>query len=237
MVIQINISNRGIYTFLLIISLIILATGVYAYGTSTPSNFGHDTGEIFGPTDCDTIDTDANGIMSCGSDSDTTYSAGSGITLTGTTFSTTHATDTRCDDATLDNRCGNVYADQLYSQGDVILHGGLYAMSGDGYISGSLHVDDGGITSGGTITAPRFMGKADSAGTADSAGSASWVNGYQISFVGNRAITESCDTVCHLTYGLNNFVCLGAGDPGRNMFYSPGRCNTADNLNCICMHW
>lgn len=68
MVIQINISNRAVYTFLLIIGLILLGTGVYAYGTSNPSQIGHSIGEIFGPTSCDTIDTDVNGLMSCGSD-------------------------------------------------------------------------------------------------------------------------------------------------------------------------
>lgn len=38
-------------------------------------------------TDCDTIDTDSDGILSCGNDADTTYSAGNGISLSTTTFS------------------------------------------------------------------------------------------------------------------------------------------------------
>jgi hypothetical protein len=39
-------SNRWLYTFILLGILGIVAVGVYAYGTSTPSTFGHSAGEI-----------------------------------------------------------------------------------------------------------------------------------------------------------------------------------------------
>ncbi|MCL5018261.1 MAG: hypothetical protein M1416_00630 [Candidatus Pacearchaeota archaeon] len=44
--IQINISNRFIYTFIVLGIFAIIGVGVYAYGTSSPSNFGHSAGEM-----------------------------------------------------------------------------------------------------------------------------------------------------------------------------------------------
>ncbi len=45
-VIQINLSNRLLYTILAIGVLLIAGIGVYAYGTSDPPTFGHSAGEI-----------------------------------------------------------------------------------------------------------------------------------------------------------------------------------------------
>jgi len=39
-------SNRNYYTFILFGILILLGVGVYAYGTSSPSTFGHSAGEL-----------------------------------------------------------------------------------------------------------------------------------------------------------------------------------------------
>jgi len=44
--IKINFSNRLLYTFIVLGILVLVAVGVYAYGTSNPSTFGHSTGEI-----------------------------------------------------------------------------------------------------------------------------------------------------------------------------------------------
>jgi len=59
---QINLSNKTFYTFLLVSALILLGVGVYAYGTSSPSTFGHSAGEIdfSGVGDCSNICTDAD---------------------------------------------------------------------------------------------------------------------------------------------------------------------------------
>ena len=46
--VTINISNRGIYTFVAVIVVALLAVGVYAYGTSAPSTFGHSADELEG---------------------------------------------------------------------------------------------------------------------------------------------------------------------------------------------
>ena len=48
MKIEINISRRVLYTFLSVIILGLVAVGVYAYGTSSPSVVGHSIGEIDG---------------------------------------------------------------------------------------------------------------------------------------------------------------------------------------------
>jgi hypothetical protein len=45
-VIKINFSNKFVYTFILLGILILIGAGVYAYGTSTPSTFGHSIGEL-----------------------------------------------------------------------------------------------------------------------------------------------------------------------------------------------
>jgi hypothetical protein len=43
---QINFSNKIFYTILLISIVILLGVGVYAYGTSNPSSFGHSIDEL-----------------------------------------------------------------------------------------------------------------------------------------------------------------------------------------------
>jgi hypothetical protein len=48
--IKINLSNRAIYTLIVIGILAIVGVGVYAYGTSNPSNFGHSFGELTLPS-------------------------------------------------------------------------------------------------------------------------------------------------------------------------------------------
>ena len=50
--IQINLSDRTSYTLIALVSIILLGVGVYAYGTSSPSTFGHSLGEIAPPTGC-----------------------------------------------------------------------------------------------------------------------------------------------------------------------------------------
>ncbi len=42
----IDLSNKLIYTFVVLSILALIAAGVYAYGTNNPSNFGHSIGEI-----------------------------------------------------------------------------------------------------------------------------------------------------------------------------------------------
>lgn len=54
--IKINLTNRWLYTFMAIGILAIISVGVYAYGTSNPSTFGHSSGEI-------DIDIDGDGTM------------------------------------------------------------------------------------------------------------------------------------------------------------------------------
>ena len=44
--IQINFTNRAIYTFITLVVLILAGAIVYAFGTSTPSTFGHSAGEL-----------------------------------------------------------------------------------------------------------------------------------------------------------------------------------------------
>jgi len=44
--IHIHLTNRWLYTFIVLGILAIIGVGVYAYGTSTPSTFGHSSGEI-----------------------------------------------------------------------------------------------------------------------------------------------------------------------------------------------
>jgi hypothetical protein len=44
--IEINISNKAVYTLIVIGILIAIGISVYAYGTSDPSTFGHSLGEI-----------------------------------------------------------------------------------------------------------------------------------------------------------------------------------------------
>jgi hypothetical protein len=44
--IKINLTNRWLYTFIVIGILAIIGVGVYAYGTSTPATFGHSIGEM-----------------------------------------------------------------------------------------------------------------------------------------------------------------------------------------------
>ncbi|MCL5018278.1 MAG: hypothetical protein M1416_00720 [Candidatus Pacearchaeota archaeon] len=51
--IQINLSNRGLYTFIILGILTILGVSVYAYGTNAPQTFGHSIGEMAPPTGCD----------------------------------------------------------------------------------------------------------------------------------------------------------------------------------------
>jgi len=44
--IVIKIDHKLLYTFVVLGILVLIAVGVYAYGTSTPSTFGHSAGEI-----------------------------------------------------------------------------------------------------------------------------------------------------------------------------------------------
>ncbi len=50
--IQINFTNRWLYTFITVFLLAAVGVGVYAYGTSTPTTFGHSAGELAPPTGC-----------------------------------------------------------------------------------------------------------------------------------------------------------------------------------------
>ena len=45
---RMKLSNRLSYTILGVVIMILLGVGVYAYGTSDPSTFGHDAGELEG---------------------------------------------------------------------------------------------------------------------------------------------------------------------------------------------
>jgi len=44
--IQINLSNKVLYTLIIIGILAIVGVGVWAYGTAVPSDFGHSLGEL-----------------------------------------------------------------------------------------------------------------------------------------------------------------------------------------------
>jgi len=50
--IQINFTNRWLYTFIAIGILAAVGIGVYAYGTSNPPVFGHSMGELAAPSGC-----------------------------------------------------------------------------------------------------------------------------------------------------------------------------------------
>ncbi|MBI5803491.1 hypothetical protein HY448_02285, partial [Candidatus Pacearchaeota archaeon] len=50
--IKIILSNRFLYTILSLISLVLVAILVQAYGTSNPSNFGHTLSEVASPGGC-----------------------------------------------------------------------------------------------------------------------------------------------------------------------------------------
>jgi hypothetical protein len=50
--IQIKFTNRWLYTFIVIGILAVVSVGVYAYGTNSPSTFGHSAGELAPPTGC-----------------------------------------------------------------------------------------------------------------------------------------------------------------------------------------
>lgn len=52
MKIEVRLSNRFLYTFLSLISLVLVAILVQAYGTSNPSSFGHSIGEVAPPSPC-----------------------------------------------------------------------------------------------------------------------------------------------------------------------------------------
>jgi hypothetical protein len=43
---KINLSNKVVYSLIVIGILVIIGVGVWAYGTSEPSNFGHSLGEL-----------------------------------------------------------------------------------------------------------------------------------------------------------------------------------------------
>jgi len=50
--IKMNFSNRWLYTLIAIGILAIIGVGVYAYGTTVPSTFGHSAGELAPPSPC-----------------------------------------------------------------------------------------------------------------------------------------------------------------------------------------
>lgn len=50
--IQINISNKAVYTILSVVIILLLGISVYAYGTAEPEKFGHTLGEIEGIPIC-----------------------------------------------------------------------------------------------------------------------------------------------------------------------------------------
>ncbi|MBS3070973.1 hypothetical protein J4407_01585 [Candidatus Pacearchaeota archaeon] len=54
MKIQSNFSNRAMYSFLSIFILVLVSAIIFAYGTSTPSSFGHSFSELAPPTNCGT---------------------------------------------------------------------------------------------------------------------------------------------------------------------------------------
>ena len=51
----IKIDHRLLYTFIVLGILVIIGMGVYAYGTSNPSSFGHSLDEIALPENCDNL--------------------------------------------------------------------------------------------------------------------------------------------------------------------------------------
>ncbi len=69
--IKINFSNRWLYTFIALGILAIVGVGVWAYGTSSPSTFGHSINELEG------VQARVTGICSSGSSIRTINSDGS----------------------------------------------------------------------------------------------------------------------------------------------------------------
>jgi hypothetical protein len=75
--IKINFSNRWLYTFIALGILIVAGIGVYAYGSGSPTTFGHSGDEInVDSTFCSRVtghscgydidtDTDTRGVSSC----------------------------------------------------------------------------------------------------------------------------------------------------------------------------
>jgi len=51
---QINFTNRWLYTLIVFFSLIVIGVFVYAYGTNDPATFGHSAGELEAPSGCGT---------------------------------------------------------------------------------------------------------------------------------------------------------------------------------------
>lgn len=47
-----NISNKLAYTLIVILSIVLIGVGVYAYGGSAPSTMGHSAGELAPPASC-----------------------------------------------------------------------------------------------------------------------------------------------------------------------------------------
>jgi hypothetical protein len=49
---QINFTNRWLYTLIVFFSLVVIGVFVYAYGTNDPATFGHSAGELEAPSGC-----------------------------------------------------------------------------------------------------------------------------------------------------------------------------------------
>jgi fibronectin-binding autotransporter adhesin len=103
-------------------------TGLTSSGTITLS----------GLVSCDTINTNGSGVLSCGTDADTTYSAGNDLDLSGTTFNI----ESQLDFVSVINQTSANLALQTTTSGDITLTTG--ATSGlANVLSGNLKVGNG----------------------------------------------------------------------------------------------
>ena len=66
---NIHLSNKVFYSFLAVFIVAVFGVGIYAYGTSNPSDFGHSLGEVDFPSCSDgQVLKYSSGSLSCGSD-------------------------------------------------------------------------------------------------------------------------------------------------------------------------
>jgi hypothetical protein len=113
-------------------------TGLTSSGTITFS----------GLVSCDTINTNGSGVLACGTDADTTYSAGNDLDLTGTTFDI----ESQLDSVSVINRTSATLTLQTTTSGNIVLNSaGTIELqdntnvTGTGSFSGALAAN-GGIT-------------------------------------------------------------------------------------------
>jgi len=82
--INITLSNRWLYTLILIGILTAIGVGVYAYGTSNPSSFGHSISELAPCAEGQILKT-TGGVWTCGTESGGSWKAPTNVKCTTST--------------------------------------------------------------------------------------------------------------------------------------------------------